>query len=409
MTAHNVPGTLSIRSDRRVGPPQGLSAFFVITFAFSWLVWWLGPLLVPDDGATLALIIVGSFGPAIGAVVVTAQSEGRPGLKSLFGRYLPRQQGGARPFLVGALVFLVLLASGGIALVTGSVIDPEGLQAGLLALPGSIILIALIGGGNEELGWRGFALPRLQAAMSPVAANIMLGIIWAVWHAPLWSMATSQAEMSFPLYVIIVVAISLVLGFIFNIACGGLLAVVVAHTAVNSAGGLKAAALGNVNEVHELLAISLIALIILIATGGRLGLSESPGGITQKYAHQMAWLGVVVLGAMSTWFAWMGWDQSYWTDPATGLEHGPYRGWQVAGCVLSLLVIAVLASWGRHWWTVLLLPPSFALAWSLTAAAEDVTGLWAVGALVVLLGTTVGTLVVLGVTRGVRQVIQHRR
>ncbi|GAA1151192.1 CPBP family intramembrane glutamic endopeptidase [Nesterenkonia lutea] len=399
----------SATATSRVDPLRGLSGFFAITFAVSWLIWWLGPLAAPGSSATMPLVIAGSFGPAIAAVVVTACLEGRAGIKSLFGRYLPKRQGGIRPFLLGLVVFGVLLASGGVALLAGASLEVEGLRAGLIALPGSIILIALVGGGNEELGWRGFALPRLQAVMPPVIANIMLGVIWAVWHAPLWSMATSQSEMSFPISVLMVVAISIVLGFIFNVAGGGLLAVVAAHTAVNAAGGLKAAALGGINEIHELFAIALIAVALLISTRGWLGLPHHRATRSVWNLQLVSWMVLVILGSAGAWFAWMGWDQSYWTDPVTELQHGPYRAWQVVGCTLTLVVIAVSASRGRHWPTVLLLPPAFTLAWVGTTVSQDTTGLWMIGALLVLCGSAAATLLVLALVRGIPAMLTRRR
>lgn len=114
----------------------------------------------------------------------------------------------------------------------------------------------------------------------------------------------------------------------------------------------------------------------------------------------------MILGSAGAWFAWMGWDQEYQVDPMTGLESGPYEAWQVIGCGITLLAVAVPASWGRHWKAVLL-PPSFALAWSVTAAAQDMTGLWRVGAIMVLIGSSVGTAVILGVVGGVESLLRR--
>lgn len=117
----------------------------------------------------------------------------------------------------------------------------------------------------------------------------------------------------------------------------------------------------------------------------------------------LGWVAFVVLGSAAAWFGWMAWDQEYWTDPDTGIPQGPYRAWQVIGCGVTLVAIAVWASRSRFWPTVLLLPPSFTLAWSVTASEDD-TGLWMVGAILVAIGTTVGTLIVLGTTRLVKKI-----
>ncbi|MBO0596711.1 hypothetical protein I2485_04450 [Nesterenkonia sp. E16_7] len=123
----------------------------------------------------------------------------------------------------------------------------------------------------------------------------------------------------------------------------------------------------------------------------------------------MAWAVFVILGSAGAWFAWMGWDQEYQVDPVTGLASGPYEAWQVIGCGITLLAVAVPASWGRHWKAALLLPPSFTLAWSVTAAAEDMTGLWMVGAVMVLIGSSLGTAAILGVTGAVESVLRRIR
>ncbi|GAA1165049.1 hypothetical protein [Nesterenkonia sandarakina] len=123
----------------------------------------------------------------------------------------------------------------------------------------------------------------------------------------------------------------------------------------------------------------------------------------------LAWALFVILGSTGAWFAWMGWDQEYQVDPVTGLAHGPYEAWQVIGCGITLLAVAVPASWGRHWKSVLLLPPSFTVAWSVTAASEDSSGLWLVGAIMVLIGSSLGTAVVLGVTGGVESLLGRIR
>ncbi|WP_198144676.1 hypothetical protein [Nesterenkonia jeotgali] len=123
----------------------------------------------------------------------------------------------------------------------------------------------------------------------------------------------------------------------------------------------------------------------------------------------LAWAVFVILGSAGAWFAWMGWDQEYQVDPVTGLAHGPYEAWQVIGCGITLLAVAVPASWGRHWKSVLLLPPSFTVAWSVTAASEDSSGLWLVGAIMVLIGSSLGTAVVLGVAGGAERLLGQLR
>lgn len=125
----------------------------------------------------------------------------------------------------------------------------------------------------------------------------------------------------------------------------------------------------------------------------------------ERLRRSAAWAAFVVLGTAGVWFgslALLPWELGYTYDPATGVEQGPPVPWQFLVCAVLLLGIAVVTSWNRYWPTVLLLPPSLTLAWSVTASSEEMTGLWLVGAGFMAVGSVMGTLVVLGITRFAR-------
>lgn len=104
------------------------------------------------------------------------------------------------------------------------------------------------------------------------------------------------------------------------------------------------------------------------------------------------------------WWAWMAWDRSYQTDPATGVTSGPYQAWQVVGCVVCLVALGVGASVRLPTWLVIpVMHVAFTAAWSWTASGADDTGLWGVGALLVFVGMVVGTGVVSGITAFARR------
>ncbi|SBT45713.1 hypothetical protein [Micromonospora auratinigra] len=104
---------------------------------------------------------------------------------------------------------------------------------------------------------------------------------------------------------------------------------------------------------------------------------------------------LVAAATVGAWFAWLSWDVGYRVDPETGATSGPYAVWQVVGCVLTLVLIAALGGWWLSPWLVVpVLAVAFTAAWSVHAASTDSTGLWAVGAVLVLLGTAAGSLVV---------------
>lgn len=122
-------------------------------------------------------------------------------------------------------------------------------------------------------------------------------------------------------------------------------------------------------------------------------------------------LGAVILAGttVAVWWLWLGTDTRYEIDPVTGARTGPYEPGQVVGCVLSLLVIAVVGGllW-RPWIVVVAMTVAFTVAWSMAAASEDATGLWGVGAVLVAVGMAGGSAVFSFGARLVRTVIARR-
>jgi hypothetical protein len=115
----------------------------------------------------------------------------------------------------------------------------------------------------------------------------------------------------------------------------------------------------------------------------------------------------VVLLAVATaasWFAWLGWDHEYQTDPVTGIASGPYEAWQVVGCVLTLLVIGVAAVVlrVRPVLAALTMTIAFTVSWCVTEMPGDDTGMSGVGAVMVLVGTGCATALWFGVATAVR-------
>ena len=81
---------------------------------------------------------------------------------------------------------VMMLAMGGHVLLGGTAPDYVPLGVRWLIVPVKLILVLLIGGPlGEEFGWRGLALPALEARLSPLWASLLLGIIWSIWHLPL--------------------------------------------------------------------------------------------------------------------------------------------------------------------------------------------------------------------------------
>ena len=215
--------------------------YIVIAFAFTWTFWLLAMLEARGLISSLPVpaVFLGAFGPMVAAVIVTAQESGREGLRSLLSRIL---QWRVAPIWYGvALLGPIMLALGGIALhvVLGG--QPPNLLAMIGALPTvlalSVYMFIQVGIG-EEIGWRGYALPKLQSGYSALASSVIVGAIWALWHLPLFfNPATSYGNTPFLVFLIFLLPFSILIGWIFNSTGGNVLMVMTLHAVMNASTG----------------------------------------------------------------------------------------------------------------------------------------------------------------------------
>ena len=112
----------------------------------------------------------------------------------------------------------------------------------------------------------------------------------------------------------------------------------------------------------------------------------------------------VAAATVATWYAWLGWDNGYQIDPATDVASGPYEAWQVIGCVITLIALALAVGvWIHPLLPLAVMPLAFTIAWSIDAASKDDSGLWGVGAFGILLGSLAGAGLIAAVARALRR------
>jgi uncharacterized protein len=215
-----------------------LRVFFAIAYAWTWICWWsvfvisCGKLSLPVSTDTLE--IVGQFGPFAAALVVSAATSGRVGLRRL-GSSLLRW----RVAPVWSLVSLLLLpATMLLAIVLRAAfdrtIDMLRFRDEWTTLPAHFIYLLVLGGPlGEEPGWRGFALPRLQARYGPVLASIWLGLLAAGWHLPLWWIRPKPAP--YLLFVVGAVLLTFLFTWLFNHTHGSVLYCLIFHASLSIA------------------------------------------------------------------------------------------------------------------------------------------------------------------------------
>jgi membrane protease YdiL (CAAX protease family) len=106
---------------------------------------------------------------------------------------------------------------------------------------------------GEEIGWRGYALPRLAAHIGLAPASTLLGVIWAAWHLPLFFvLGGDTVGQSFPLYVLQVTALSIAMGWLYWRTSGSLLLVMLMHAAVNNTKDIVPSAAPGVSDPFSL-------------------------------------------------------------------------------------------------------------------------------------------------------------
>lgn len=256
--------------------PGGLVRFLLLAFVLSWIVWLPLWWWDPPDAIGEILLILGTFGPSTAAVLVLASESGwrRLGakLRPLWQWRLPT-----------SWWLLVLVAPPAVILAAIGLAGLFGVPPGEWQDPGQLYLIvpvfvyiAVLGGPlGEELGWRGFAFPRLQRRFTPTVGAVLLGLIWGLWHIPLFNIeGTVQQDIPPLAFLAQVTATSVIFGWLWN-RTRSLPAVIALHASVNTSVGLlpvlpdQAGSAAVLWSAVSLAAAGAIALIAL--TGGRLG------------------------------------------------------------------------------------------------------------------------------------------
>jgi CAAX protease family protein len=214
-----------------------MTRFFIFTYLVSWVCFAAGGLTPMPDGLRSVAFTLGAFGPAIVAVWATWRAGGKAGTAALLGRIL-HWDVGARWYVlaVGFMLAIKLTTALVLRLAVGS--WPRfGTES--WAIIAVAIVVSTPFQAGEEVGWRGYALPRLARRFGLARASLLLGVIWAFWHLPLFFLpAIDKTGQSFPVYVLQVTALSVVAAWLFARTHGSLLLTMLLHSAVNQTIGV---------------------------------------------------------------------------------------------------------------------------------------------------------------------------
>jgi CAAX protease family protein len=258
-------------------------AFFVLVYTLAW--GFESPLDFPQDNVSetqgFVLVLLASNVPSVVGIVLTAILLVRGALRKLLGR-LPIWR--VNPFwYLGVILGPVALA--GSAAAFDTLLGGPTLRLGMPLLGVAFLLAFSIIPGSalgEEIGWRGYALPRQQVRGSALGASLIIGPIWALWHLPLW--LTGEPGRTLTLYaafVVSTIALSVILTWVYNGTSGSLLLVVLLHATFNLPITLVVQLLGSQATVPILLYFGLevaAAMVVIVVAG--------PKHISRKHTKQ---------------------------------------------------------------------------------------------------------------------------
>lgn len=186
--------------------------YFVVTFIWSWLIWL--PFVLASAGIlplgkellsalSVPVSTLAAFGPAAGAFYCLRKFHGKDAIRDYLRGLLDLRFG----WQAWLIPILVLGGSTWLAWVLPELWGEPRLKMLLPSIwvfPPYVVIMILFGGGQEELGWRGYILDPLEERLGPWLGNLVLGVIWACWHIPLFFITgTSQTFMPFAGFVLL--------------------------------------------------------------------------------------------------------------------------------------------------------------------------------------------------------------
>ncbi len=254
-------------------------AFYILAFAISWLGWVPQTLhaygLFPFDH--LALSLLGGLGPTLAAVIVVWAAGGRGGLGQLFAPLLRlRVSVWWFVFVFGFWLVVAALVLG-LGAVLGQPLPAVG-EFAWLSLP-FVFVTMLLSNVWEEIGWRGFALPRLQESYGDLKIVFLMGILWYVWHLPL--MLNPASPMSgLPWFgdLLFTLALTVIYTWLYQNTARSLFFVTVFHAMSNTvAFALVELGVFVSTYLYVVGVTALVAVVIVVRYGPRRFANAAPG------------------------------------------------------------------------------------------------------------------------------------
>lgn len=227
-----------------------LAAYVVLAYVLSWVLWVPAVLWFPDVSSppwwAIVLVFVGIYGPSVAAIAAAAVHGGRIEVSVLFAKLWRWRVGWSWYGLVllGPPAFVWIGA--GIHKALGGTVGVSEIEWPLRA---TLVLATYVPFGplGEELGWRGYALPHLETYLSPLASSVILGIIWAVWHVPMFWFSPiglpARSLSTIGMWIVSVLSFSILLSYVARNTNYSVPIAILLHATLNAGSAMGFAAL----------------------------------------------------------------------------------------------------------------------------------------------------------------------
>lgn len=227
---------------------------------------------------------LGALSSSLAAIVLVVVEGRKGGLRELLGRFLIWRVG--IQWWAIALLFAIIPSVAALYLFNllgGPPVDWSRLPQLYTVVP-MFIMLTIAAGIGEEFGWRGFLLPRLQTRHNALVSALIVGVIWAIWHIPLFFIkGTSQYDQALQggllpailAYSAFVIVSSIQFTWVFNNTKGSVLLAAVMHGAMNTWGGYIDVYRGHFGGILTYAAVSVLVSIIIVLVAGATNLSRT--------------------------------------------------------------------------------------------------------------------------------------
>jgi membrane protease YdiL (CAAX protease family) len=247
-----------------------LLLFLILTYAVMWTMFIVVAVAVPARTLPGSLMVLaGAYAPGLVAIALTWRERGRAGVRELLGRILIADVP-VRLYVIAVTYMAAIKLATAVLHRAIAGAWPRFETGSLYLIPLAIAFSTPFQAG-EEIGWRGFALPRLAERFGLRGASLLLGVIWALWHVPQFFIADADTyHQSFPVWAGQVVAISVAMAWLYARSGGSLLLPMLMHAAINNSKDIVPAGRAEPPGVFSLQApaVSWIALALMWIAAG---------------------------------------------------------------------------------------------------------------------------------------------